>query len=97
MNHSIQMVTLHRKRAPLLRLFPALFLFLFGSHQLSAKIKFEENIRPVLERSCLKCHGGEKMKGEVGISRAHTVFLHNHYPLRKSLALQLSYKLLTCA
>ena len=66
------MATLHRKRTPILRLFPALFLLLFGSHQLSAKIKFEENIRPILERSCLKCHGGEKVKGEVNFSKIKT-------------------------
>jgi len=24
---------------------------------------FEETIRPILENSCLKCHGGEKVKG----------------------------------
>ena len=66
------MAPLHRKRTPLLRLCPALFLFLFESHQLDAKIKFEENIRPILERSCLKCHGGEKVKGEVDFSKIKT-------------------------
>ena len=66
------MATLQRKKTSLLRLCPALFLLLFGSHQLSAKIKFEENIRPLLERSCLKCHGGEKVKGEVNFSKIKT-------------------------
>ena len=66
------MEPLHRKRTPLLRLCPALFLLLFESHQSDAKIKFEENIRPILERSCLKCHGGEKVKGEVDFSKIKT-------------------------
>jgi hypothetical protein len=66
------MAPLHRKRTPLLRLCPALSLLLFGSHQSDAKIKFEENIRPILERSCLKCHGGEKVKGEVDFSKIKT-------------------------
>ncbi len=66
------MAPLHRKRTPLLRLCPTLFLLLFGSHQSDAKIKFEENIRPILERSCLKCHGGEKVKGHVDFSKINT-------------------------
>jgi hypothetical protein len=72
LNYTIQMAPLHRKRTPLLRLCPALFLLLVGSHQLGAKIKFEEDIRPVLERSCFKCHGGEKVKGEVDFSKINT-------------------------
>ena len=66
------MAPLHKKRIPLIRLCPVLFLLLFESHQLDAKIKFEENIRPILERSCLKCHGGEKVKGEVDFSKIKT-------------------------
>lgn len=29
---------------------------------------FEEKVRPILEKSCLKCHGGEKVKGKVDFS-----------------------------
>ena len=72
MNYTIHMATLPRKKTQIPGLRPALILLLFGSHQLCAKIKFEENIRPILERSCLKCHGGEKVKGHVDFSKIKT-------------------------
>ena len=33
---------------------------------------FEDQVVPILERSCLKCHGGEKTKGKVDFSRILT-------------------------
>ncbi|MDB4776235.1 DUF1592 domain-containing protein, partial [Akkermansiaceae bacterium] len=33
---------------------------------------FEVKVRPILENSCLKCHGGEKVKGKVDFSKILT-------------------------
>ena len=33
---------------------------------------FEKDVRPILEHSCLKCHGGEKVKGKVDFSGIKT-------------------------
>ena len=44
--------------------------------------KFEDEVLPVLKRSCLKCHGGEKTKGKVdfsGILTEHEA--GNHFDL----------------
>lgn len=38
----------------------------------SAEITFEENIRPVLEASCVKCHGAETVKGSVDFTKIRT-------------------------
>ena len=74
MKHTIHMATVPRKKTQIPGLRPALLLLLllFGSHKLCAKIKFEEKVRPILERSCLKCHGGEKVKGHVDFSKIKT-------------------------
>ncbi|NIP96524.1 MAG: hypothetical protein GWO24_25070, partial [Akkermansiaceae bacterium] len=29
------------------------------------KVEFEEDIRPILEANCVKCHGEEKQKGKL--------------------------------
>ncbi len=34
---------------------------------------FEEEVRPFLEKHCLRCHGGEKTKGEVDLSDIKTM------------------------
>ena len=33
---------------------------------------FEDKVRPILENSCLKCHGGKKVKGKVDFSKILT-------------------------
>ena len=33
---------------------------------------FEDKVRPILKNSCLKCHGGEKVKGKVDFSKILT-------------------------
>ncbi len=35
-------------------------------------LAFEKEVRPILEHSCLKCHGGEKVKGKVDFSKILT-------------------------
>ncbi len=50
-------------RCPLLRL--VVFILTMDLQRAGAEGTFEEDIRPILERSCLKCHGGEKVKGSV--------------------------------
>ncbi|HAW98687.1 MAG TPA: hypothetical protein DCX67_09150, partial [Opitutae bacterium] len=42
-------------------------LFVFAPVFLFAG-SFEEEVLPILKRSCLKCHGGEKTKGQVDFS-----------------------------
>ncbi|MGI9242160.1 MAG: DUF1592 domain-containing protein [Verrucomicrobiales bacterium] len=39
---------------------------------LGSTFGFEDGVRPILERSCLKCHGGEKVKGKVDFSKILT-------------------------
>lgn len=34
---------------------------------------FEDDVRPFLEKHCIKCHGGEKTKGEVDLSAIKTM------------------------
>ena len=36
----------------------------------AAKIDFDRDIRPILEKSCLRCHGPEKPKGDYRLDRA---------------------------
>ncbi len=51
---------------------PVVCLFAFClPAALPAKV-FEEAIFPILQKSCLKCHGGEKTKGKVDFSRILT-------------------------
>lgn len=63
------MATLQKKGFLIPRLLAAFFIFVIYPHQLKAKIQFEKNILPILERSCLKCHGGKKVNGEVDFSK----------------------------
>ena len=57
-------------RCPLLRLI--VFILTVGLQRAGAERTFEEDIRPILERSCLKCHGGEKVKGSVDFATIRT-------------------------
>jgi len=76
------MATLHRKESLTLRLFCILLLSLCGTYKLSAKIQFEKDILPLLEQSCLKCHGGEKVNGEVDFSKIkNQTHADSHYEL----------------
>ena len=34
---------------------------------------FEDKVRPILEKNCLECHGGKKVKGDVDFSKNLTV------------------------
>ncbi len=52
--------------------FVTVILFVAGRSQISAEVAFEEDIRPILEGSCLKCHGGEKVKGSVDFGKIRT-------------------------
>lgn len=45
---------------------------MFPAWLLGAAHGFELEVRPILDRSCLKCHGGEKVKGKVDFSRIKT-------------------------
>ena len=76
------MATLHRKESLTLRLFCILLLSLCGTYKISAKIQFEKDILPLLEQSCLKCHGGEKVNGEVDFSKIkNQTHADSHYEL----------------
>ena len=39
---------------------------------LASLLGFEKNVRPIIEHSCIKCHGGEKVKGKVDFSKILT-------------------------
>ncbi len=44
---------------------PLILTLLLVTFSLPTPHAFEDDVRPVLERSCVKCHGGEKLKGKV--------------------------------
>ena len=52
------------------RLFFAIFFVIPLS---GAASDFETEVRPFLEKHCIKCHGGEKTKGEVDLSAIETM------------------------
>src|SRR5262249_13659130 len=36
-------------------------------------VLFETHVRPILETRCLKCHGGDKVKGGLDLTRKFTI------------------------
>ncbi|MDB4445278.1 DUF1587 domain-containing protein [Akkermansiaceae bacterium] len=46
--------------------------FLMALMLMAPLMGFEVKVRPILENSCLKCHGGEKVKGKVDFSKILT-------------------------
>lgn len=49
-----------------------IYMLFLSAFPVRAEAEFEEGIRAILERSCLKCHGGEKVKGKVDFSKIRT-------------------------
>ena len=66
------METLRKKHFLKTELFTVLLLVHTASDRLNAKVQFEETILPILQASCIKCHGKEKIKGEVDFSKITT-------------------------
>ena len=66
------METLRKKHFFKTGLFTVLLLVHTASERLNAKVQFEETILPILQASCIKCHGKEKIKGEVDFSKIST-------------------------
>lgn len=66
------METLRKKYFPISGLFTVLLLVHTASERLNARVQFEETILPILQASCIKCHGKEKIKGEVDFSKITT-------------------------
>ena len=66
------METLRKKHFPVSGLFTVLLLLHTASDRLNARVPFEESILPILQKSCVKCHGKEKVKGEVDFSKITT-------------------------
>ena len=66
------METLRKKHFLKSGLFTVLILVHTASDRLNARIQFEETILPILQASCIKCHGKEKIKGEVDFSKITT-------------------------
>ena len=66
------METLRKKHFFKSGLFTVLILVHTASDRLNAKVQFEETILPILQASCIKCHGKEKIKGEVDFSKITT-------------------------
>ena len=66
------METLRKKHFLKSGLFTVLILVHTASDRLNAKVQFEETILPILQASCIKCHGKEKIKGEVDFSKITT-------------------------
>lgn len=51
---------------------PFLYSLVFTATLSASSTAFEDEVRPILERSCVKCHGGEKLKGKVDFSKILT-------------------------
>ena len=66
------METLRKKHFFKSGLFTVLILVHTASDRLNARVQFEETILPILQASCIKCHGKEKIKGEVDFSKITT-------------------------
>ena len=66
------METLRKKHFLKSGLFTVLILVHTASDRLNARVQFEETILPILQVSCIKCHGKEKIKGEVDFSKITT-------------------------
>ena len=66
------METLRKKHFFKSGLFTVLILVHTVSDRLNARVQFEETILPILQASCIKCHGKEKIKGEVDFSKITT-------------------------
>ncbi len=49
-----------------------LYGLVFTATLSASSMAFEHDVRPILERSCVKCHGGEKLKGEVDFTKILT-------------------------
>src|SRR4051794_8185223 len=45
-----------------------------GHAQAETKIDFMKDIQPILQESCLKCHGAEKQKGELRLDSKAAAF-----------------------
>ena len=45
----------------------ALLLLLGGSHLASAADEFDKFLKPLFAKSCVKCHGGKKLKGKINL------------------------------
>src|SRR5436190_3854555 len=51
-----------------LRLFFTTALVVVSAHAFAAEpVDFNKQIKPILELSCVKCHGGEKPKGKLSL------------------------------
>ena len=49
-----------------------LYPLVFTATLCASATAFEDTIQPILERSCVKCHGGEKVKGKVDFAKILT-------------------------
>ena len=66
------METLRKKHFFKSGLFTVLIHVHTVSDRLNARVQFEETILPILQASCIKCHGKEKIKGGVDFSKITT-------------------------
>ena len=51
---------------------PVTYMLLLGVFPVSAEVEFESAVRPILQRYCVECHGGDKVKGKVDFSGIRT-------------------------
>ena len=54
-----------------------LLLLIHGAQGSIKSISFEKEILPVLKANCIKCHGGDKQKGDVRLDTLSTDFLND--------------------
>jgi len=56
---------------------------------------FEDKVRPILEKNCLECHGGKKVKGEVDYSKILTEKAEQPSEPERKVLMQWFYSQLT--
>ncbi len=53
---------------------------LLGTSQAETKVEFEKDIQPILERSCISCHGPKKVKGKFRLDTKEFAFKEREMP-----------------
>ena len=56
---------------------------------------FEDKVRPILEKNCLECHGGKKVKGKVDFSKILTEKAEQPSEAERKVLMQWFYSHLT--
>jgi hypothetical protein len=59
------------------------FLIFVALPVAAAAAEFERDIRPLLQRHCVECHGAKKQKGELRLDALHVLLKRQAFNLRQ--------------